>query len=110
MRRTRLVMAVVIVLAAGLLLGAQKQAKQWEYARLYYGYGKGTTFSWTAPGVHAFDVNVYELCKRLAIKTPPNGAEVFSIVHWAGSEGWELVTMESMQSEYAVAAWFKRQK
>ena len=38
------------------------------------------------------------------------GANVYSVVDWAGSNGWELVTMEAMEAEYTIAAWFKRQK
>jgi hypothetical protein len=59
---------VAIVLATVLLLGAQKQAKQWEYARLHYGYGRGIRWSWTAPGVFVEGGNFNELCKKLAIK------------------------------------------
>jgi hypothetical protein len=110
MRRTHLVMVVAIVLVTSLLLGAQKQAKQWEYARLSYGYGRGVRWSWTAPGVSVEGGNVNELCKKLAIKIPANGAETFVVADWAGSRGWELVIMESIESESAVAAWFKRQK
>jgi hypothetical protein len=112
MRRTHLVIVVAIVLATGLLLGAQKQAKGWEYARLRYGYGafgKHVNWSWSAPGVFVESVNVNELCKKLKVQ-PPNSKNPLSLVDWAGSQGWELVTMESVEAEFTVAAWFKRQK
>lgn len=113
MKKSHLMIAGVIVLAAVLLLGAQKQTQEWEYARFRYVYGtpsRAVRWSWTSPGVHAAGANVKELGTKLAITLPARGADVFSVVDWAGSNGWELVTMEAMEAEYTIAAWFKRQK
>ncbi len=113
MKKAHLTIACVLVLAAVLLLGAQKQTEEWEYARFRYVYGapsRAVRWSWTSPGVYAEGANVKELGTKLAITLPARGANVYSVVDWAGSNGWELVTMEAMEAEYTIAAWFKRQK
>ncbi|MHC4120322.1 MAG: hypothetical protein ACYSWO_22750 [Planctomycetota bacterium] len=111
MRKAHVVTAVAIVLVAVLLLGAYEQTPKWEYARFRYLYGapsRAVRWSWTSPGVYAEGANVKELGTKLSIKLPPKGAGAFSIVDWAGSNGWELVTVEAMEAEYTIAAWFKR--
>lgn len=113
MKKAHLVMAGVIVLAAALLLGAQKAKQEWEYARFQYQYGAPTIaarWSWTSSGVYAEGANVKDLGAKLGVKLPPKGGRAFSIVDWAGSKGWELVTVEAMRDEYMVLAWFKRPK
>ena len=113
MKKAHLMIAAVIVLAGVMLLGAQNQTQEWEYARLRYAYGtpsRAVRWSWTSPGVHAAGANVKELSTKLAIKLPARGADAYSVMDWAGSMGWELVTVEAMEAEYTIAAWFKRQK
>ena len=112
MKKRHLVIMIMIVLTVGLILGTQKQPKQWQYARLRYKTAR--KWSWTAPGVYAEGNNVIELCKKLGIKIPPNigsssdEANLFAVVDWAGSEGWELVLV-SQYVEFS-AGWFKKPK
>ena len=106
MKRTYLLAMIAAVLVVGLLLGAKKQANKWEYARLHF--GQFNKWSWTAPDVSVNGQDVKELCKKLAIETPPDKAEAYTVVDWAGSQGWEL-TAVVRESQYSVG-WFKRPK
>jgi hypothetical protein len=107
MKRTKLVIIIATVLTASLLLSAQKNPKEWEYARL--SYGRLSKWHWNAPGVSAEGADVKELCKKLSIETLPGKTNnVFVVVDWAGSKGWELIVVTQF-SEYSVG-WFKRPK
>ncbi len=106
MKRTHLVMMAAIVLTVALLLGAQKPARKWEYAKLRYGVH--SKWSWMSPGVSIEGKNVNELVKKLSIETPLKDEGVFEIVDWAGSQGWELIVVDR-ESTYSVG-WFKRPK
>ena len=106
MKRTNLIIMIAVVLVVGWLLGAQKQPKKWEYARL--NFGQIAKWSWMAPGVSIEGKNVNELVKKLAIETPLKGEGVYAFVDWAGSRGWELIVVTRM-GNYSVG-WFKRPK
>ena len=123
MKKEHLVIAGVIILAGGLLWGSQEQAKEWEYASFGYAYAappnnRAVRWSWTSPGVYAEGASIKELGTKMGITFPVVAAyqrgisspDYFSVIDWAGSMGWELVTMEAMDAEYTIAAWFKRQK
>ena len=109
MRKTHLALLAAIVLATGLLAGAQKHARSWEYARLQYsGQGPTPKWSWIEPGISAEGVSADELCRELTVKTVQKKTDAYEIVSWAGSRGWELITMESISLAYTTTAWFKR--
>ena len=84
MARTRLAVVVAVVLAMGLLVGAQKSTRGWEYARLQlHARGLNQTWSWLEPGVSARSDSIGGLCSELGAKTTPNRVDVYDIVSWA---------------------------
>ena len=109
MKRTHLVAAVfVVVVIAGLMMGAKKQASKGQYARLLFGYGLSYKWSWKEPGFDAEGASVYELCRKLNIQTSSDKADAFAVVNWASTKGWELVTMGSVGQEDTTVIWFKK--
>lgn len=106
MKRTKLVIIIATVLTVSLLLGAQRNPKKWEYARL--SYGKLNKWYWSTSDISAEGANVEELCKNLSIEAPQTKKNVLTIVEWAGSQGWELAVVVKHQ-KYSVG-WFKRPK
>ena len=108
MKKTKLVIIIATVLTASLLLGAGKNPKQWEYAKL--SFGRHTRWSWKAPGISAEATDVKELCKKLSIEMPPHETDVFIVVDWAGSKGWELAEVTRDEGYGYAVGWFKRPK
>ncbi len=104
MKKTHLVIMIAVVLVVGLLLGSQKQARKWEYARLHF--GQDSKWNWRTSGVSVEVRNVKELCEKLEIKISPKEADVFVVINWAGSKGWELI--EVIQKPQYAVGWFKR--
>lgn len=119
MRRKHLAMSVIAVLSLSFLLGTYRSAQEWKYARLSFGYvspvpdRSGWTppeWAWTEPGVFAEGADLEALCEQLGIEVPRNEANVFAVVDWAGTQGWELVTVQSLRPQSTTAAWFKKPK
>ncbi len=118
MKKAHLVIVGVAALAGGLMWGAQGQTQEWEYASFSYVYGspsRAVRWNWTSPGMYADGATIGELGMKMGIAfpevaVPAEFADQFSVIDWAGSMGWELVTMEAMDAEYTIAAWFKRPK
>ena len=105
MRRTHLAMSVIAVLFLSFLLGTYRSAQGWEYARLSYGiYSKWT---WMETDVFVEGEDMDELCKNMKIIKPQEKGNLYTIVAWAGSGGWEMALTTKMPQEYAVI-WFKR--
>jgi hypothetical protein len=118
MKKEHLVIMGVAVLAGGLLWAAQGQTTEWEYASFSYVYGspsRAVRWNWTSPGMYADAATIDELGRKMGVAFPGGAAPTelanhFAVINWAGSMGWELVTMEAMDAEYTIAAWFKREQ
>jgi len=110
MKITHLVAGFVVVVIAGLLMGAKKQASKGQYARLLFSYGISYKWSWKEPGFSAEGESIDELCKKLEIQAYPDKVDAFAVVNWASSKGRELVTMGSVGQEDTTVIWFKRPK
>ena len=105
MNKIRLITIAAILLTLDWVLGAQKPIKQWQYAQLYY--DMLSDWKWVSPDTTAIAKDLDDLCEQLAIEVPSNEDAVFyTIVDWAGSQGWELVIIRG-NTEYTVG-WFKR--
>ena len=110
MKRIHLVVAVFVVVIAGLIMGAKRQASKGQYARLLFGYGLSYKWSWKEPGFSVEGESIGELCRKLNIQTSPDKADALEVVNWASSKGWEIVTMGSVGQEDTTVIWFKRPK
>jgi hypothetical protein len=119
MRRKHLAMTVIAVLSLSFLLGTYRAPQDWEYARLSFGYVWPVPdkpvytppgWVWTEPGVLVEGEDLEELCEQLGIEVPRNEASVFAVVDWAGSQGWEMVTVQSLRPLRTTSAWFKKPK
>lgn len=106
MKRFVIAMTLMFVLAITMLVQGQNDAGKWEYAKVTWNsFG---AWSWNEPTLSAEGEELVDLFQELSIEIPVGKeADLYSIVNWAGKNGWELVTME--QRDRFVAGWFKRQ-
>ncbi|MBW8035039.1 MAG: hypothetical protein FVQ79_05235 [Planctomycetes bacterium] len=107
MKSSHVLLLAVVVVVAGLLIGAAGYPARWEYARLHYGpYAK---WNWMAPDVFVEGESVDELCQNLGIISAADVGSMFTIADWAGESGWEMAMTTKVPQEYIVM-WFKRPK
>lgn len=101
-----MILSIAAVLVAALLLGAQKPAREWEYARL--NYGQVNEWQWMAPGISIQAKDAQEMCVKLGLPSNTDSS-IYTIAEWAGSQGWELIIVQHRDARRAVG-WFKRPK
>ena len=112
MKRFHIVTAlVVLMLMLTMMVNAQRDDgngnHSWQYATIHV-EPFGTWF-WTEPALHAEGKDLNELCRELSIVNTLNDNPSLSvIVSWAGTNGWEMVSMQ--QKPGTVVGWFKRRQ
>lgn len=107
MKSSHVLLLAVVVVVAGLLVGASDYSARWEYARL--NYGPYSQWNWMEPDVFVEAESVGELCQNLGIISSADTGSVYTVVDWAGEKGWEMAMTTKVPQEYIVM-WFKRPK
>ncbi|MBW8014920.1 MAG: hypothetical protein FVQ82_01925 [Planctomycetes bacterium] len=105
MKRTLILMTLILVLGLSVAVQAQRESSGWEYANIQFD-SFGVWF-WKAPAVYAEGEELDDLCRELSIIIPGNeNPDLYTLVKWAGGNGWELVSMDQRVS--FISVWFKR--
>jgi hypothetical protein len=105
MKRTLIIMTLLLVLGITMVVQGENEDGDWEYANIQFD-SFGTWF-WREPAVYAEGEELDDLCSELSIILHGNDeANLHTVVNWAGSKGWELVSMN--QSPTYISVWFKR--
>ena len=103
--------ALIVVVALGMLLGADDRPYQWEYASFVF--EPGIAWSWQTSDKTVDGKDIYELCSRLDIKAICEDAGIAGIFNYAGADGWELAGFwqRPMRSNaQRTGYWFKRRR
>lgn len=105
MKRFVIIMTLLFVLTLTVIVQGEKESGVWEYANIQFD-SFGVWF-WKEPTLYAQGEEVSDLCRELSIRLPGNEEpDLYTLVDWAGRNGWELVAMDTKVTH--IAAWFKR--
>jgi hypothetical protein len=106
MRRFVIVMMLLFVLVLSMIVQGQREDGKLEYANIQFD-SFGVWF-WKEPTLYAEGEELDDLFDNLSIRvSASDNADLYTLVNWAGKNGWELVSMDQRVSFTSV--WFKRQ-
>ena len=113
MRRTLIITTLILVLGLTMVVQGQREPVRWEYAKVQvvpFGAkaGSNALWIWKEPTINVEGEDISDLCRQLNINvTYGEEPDFYTVIDWAGSNGWELVLL-NYQDVNSTSAWFKR--